>query len=62
MITLRDSWALQDKYLWTSQGYEFEADGVCMSWETLLHKGYDITKQRLGTAAWQSSGFWSASP
>lgn len=41
-------WALRIGTSRISRCYEFEADGVCMSWETLLHKGYDITKQRLG--------------
>lgn len=28
-------------------GYEFEADGVAMSWHTSLGKGYDIISHRL---------------
>ena len=40
----------RSKWIWLKidPGYEFEADGVSMSWETSLHKGYDITKQHLG--------------
>eukprot|EP00438_Fugacium_kawagutii_P012840 Skav200132 [mRNA] locus=scaffold4172:181870:185673:- [translate_table: standard] len=41
-------WALRIGTSKVSRCYEFEADGVSMSWQTSLDKGYDITRQRLG--------------
>ncbi|CAK9108921.1 Uncharacterized protein SCF082_LOCUS50639 [Durusdinium trenchii] len=44
-------WALRVGRGRISRCYEFEADGVSQSWHTFLDKGYEITKQKLGTTS-----------